>query len=152
MRAIHGTKTKNDKLDSEKIAHLLRAGLLPQAYVYPAEMRPTRDLLRRRAYLVRRRAEALTHVQIINSQYNQPAFTGKLRYPANRVQVLDRFNDTSVRQTLSVDLDLVSPPRPPDRRTGTVPHRAGQGPRPAHLLPAAVDPWRGKGAGTHNPL
>src|SRR3954452_15278792 len=75
MRAIHGTKTKNDKLDSEKIAHLLRAGLLPQAYVYPAEMRATRDLLRRRAYLVRRRAEALVHVQIIHSQYNQTAPT-----------------------------------------------------------------------------
>jgi transposase len=106
MRAIHGTKTKNDRIDSEKIAHLLRTGLLPQAYVYPAEMRPTRDLLRRRAYLVRRRAEALTHVQIINSQYNQPAFTGKLRYPANRARVLDRFDDVSVRQTLTIDLGL----------------------------------------------
>jgi hypothetical protein len=42
MRAIHGTKAKNDKVDSEKIAHLLRTGLLPQAYVYPAEMRATR--------------------------------------------------------------------------------------------------------------
>src|SRR3954462_3499292 len=63
MRAIHGTKTKNDKVDSEKIAHLLRTGLLPQAYVYPAEMRATRDLLRRRGHLVRRRAEARAHVQ-----------------------------------------------------------------------------------------
>ncbi len=66
MRVIHGIKTKNDKIDAEKIAHLLRAGLLPQAYVYPAAMRPTRDLLRRRTYLVRRRAEALAHIQIIN--------------------------------------------------------------------------------------
>jgi hypothetical protein len=48
MKAIHGGKVKNDKLDSAKIAGLLRAGMLPQAYVYPAEMRSTRDLLRRR--------------------------------------------------------------------------------------------------------
>lgn len=41
MRAIHGTKTKNDRIDSEKIAHLVRAGLLPQAYVYPSRMRAT---------------------------------------------------------------------------------------------------------------
>ena len=39
MKAIHGGKAKNDKLDSFKIATLLRGGLLPQAYVYPAAMR-----------------------------------------------------------------------------------------------------------------
>jgi transposase len=108
MRAIHGSKTKNDKVDSEKIAHLLRTGLLPQAYVYPATMRPTRDLLRRRGFLVRRRAEALAHVQIINSQYNRPALTGKLRYAANRQGLLERFDEESVRQTVAVDLSLVA--------------------------------------------
>lgn len=36
--------------------------MMPQAYVYPKGMRETRDLLRRRTYLVRRRAECLTHL------------------------------------------------------------------------------------------
>ena len=36
MKAIHGGKAKNDKIDSHKIAVLLRGGMLPQAYVYPA--------------------------------------------------------------------------------------------------------------------
>jgi transposase len=53
MKALHGAKAKNDKIDSHKIAVLLRGGLLPQAYVYPAAMRSTRDLLRRRLHLVR---------------------------------------------------------------------------------------------------
>jgi transposase len=48
MQAIHGGKAKNDTIDSQKIAVLLRGGMLPQAYVYPAQMRATRDLLRRR--------------------------------------------------------------------------------------------------------
>ena len=47
MKAIHGGKATNDKIDSQKIAVLLRGGMLPQAYVYPAQMRATRDLLRR---------------------------------------------------------------------------------------------------------
>ena len=47
MRAIHGAKAKNDKIDSKKTAALLKGGLLPQAYVYPPEMRATRDLLER---------------------------------------------------------------------------------------------------------
>jgi len=108
MRAIHGTKTKNDRVDSEKIAHLLRAALLPQAYVYPSQMRATRDLLRRRSYLVRRRSEALTHVQLIRWQYQHDAPAGKLRYASNRAAVLDRVDDECVRRTLHVDLELAA--------------------------------------------
>src|SRR5215216_2079777 len=67
MKAIHGGKAKNDKLDAHKIAVLLRGGMLPQAYVYPAAMRATRDLLRRRMYLTRKRAELLAHIQNTNS-------------------------------------------------------------------------------------
>ena len=55
MRAIHGGKAKNDRIDAFKIASLLRGGNLPVSYVYPAEMRATRDLLRRR-HLSRRQA------------------------------------------------------------------------------------------------
>ena len=70
MKAIHGGKTKNDKIDAQKIAVLLRGGMLPQAYVYPAAMRAPRDLLRRRTHLLRKRAELLAHIQNTNSQYN----------------------------------------------------------------------------------
>jgi transposase len=48
LKAIHGGKNKNDRIDSEKIAHLLRTNLIPPAYVYPAEKRPLRALLRHR--------------------------------------------------------------------------------------------------------
>jgi transposase len=63
MKAIHGGKAKNDKIDSRKIAGLLRGGLLPQAAVYPAAMRSTRDLRRRRLHLVRKRGQLLAHIQ-----------------------------------------------------------------------------------------
>jgi hypothetical protein len=74
MKAIHGGKTKNDRIDSYKIASLLRGGNLPYAYVYPREKRATRDLMRRRTFLVRKRAELLTHIQNTNTQYNLPPF------------------------------------------------------------------------------
>ena len=57
MKAIHGGKAKHDQIDSHKSAGLLRGGLLPQAYVSPAEMRATRDLLRRRMHLAHKRGE-----------------------------------------------------------------------------------------------
>jgi transposase len=52
MKAIHGGKSKNDRIDSHKIAALLRGGTFPVAYVYPRKMRSTRDLLRRRNHLM----------------------------------------------------------------------------------------------------
>jgi hypothetical protein len=90
MKAIHGGKAKNDRIDAHKIAVLLRGGMLPQAYVYPAEMRATRDLLRRRLHFTRKRAELLTHIENTNSQYNLPAFSKKLTYRGNRTGVADR--------------------------------------------------------------
>ena len=35
MKAIHGGKAKNDRIDAAKLAGLLRGGLFPMAYVYP---------------------------------------------------------------------------------------------------------------------
>ena len=63
MQAIHGGKTNNDQIDSQQIAVLLRGGPLPQAYVYPAAMRATRALLRRRTHVMRKRAAVLAHIQ-----------------------------------------------------------------------------------------
>src|SRR5262245_44952587 len=57
MQGIHGGKAKNDRIDSQKIAALLRGSMLPQAYVHAAERRATRDLSRRRTQLMRKRAE-----------------------------------------------------------------------------------------------
>jgi hypothetical protein len=107
MKAIHGGKAKNAKIDAHKIAVLLRGGMLPQAYVYPAEMRATRDLLRRRMYLTRKRAELLTHVQNTNSQYNLAEIGKKIAYKANRDGVAERFPDPAVQKSIEVDLALL---------------------------------------------
>jgi transposase len=109
MKAIHGGKAKNDKIDAEKIARLLRGGNLPIAYVYPKPMRATRDLLRRRTFLVRQRAHLLAHVVNTNSQYNLPPLSKKLCYAANRTEldVANRFDDPSVRRAVEADLALI---------------------------------------------
>jgi transposase len=109
MKAIHGGKSKDDKIDSKKIAQLLRGGNLPMAYAYPKGLRETRDLLRRRMYLVHKRAEVVAHVVNTNSQYNLPPFGKKLIYARNRqaLQIAERFADASVRQNVELDLRLL---------------------------------------------
>jgi transposase len=61
MKAIHGGKAKNDRIDAGKIAALLCGGNFPMAYVYPRAMRETRDLLRRRTFFVRQKAQLIAH-------------------------------------------------------------------------------------------
>ena len=107
MKAIHGGKAKNDKIDADKIARLLRSNMLPQAYVYPASMRATRDLLRRRNHLVNKRAELLAHIQNTNSQYNLPAFGKKIARKSNREGLGERFIDPCVQQSIELDMALI---------------------------------------------
>jgi transposase len=107
MKAIHGGKAKNDKIDAHKIAVLLRGGMLPMAYVYPPEMRATRDLLRRRMHLMRKRSELLAHIQNTNSQYCLPQFGKKIAYKTNRQGVAEQFTDLSVRKSIEMDLSLI---------------------------------------------
>jgi transposase len=104
MKAIHGAKAKNDRIDSAKIAALLKGGTFPMAYVYPREWRATRDLLRRRLHLVRKRGELVAHVQNTYHQYNLAAPSAKLRYRANRTGVADPFQDPSTQKNVATDL------------------------------------------------
>jgi transposase len=109
MKLIYGAKAKNDKIDAGKIARLLRGGNFPLAYVYPKGMRETRDLLRRRTYLVRQRSALFTHLQILNGQYNLPPFPKKLSFAANRLEmdVAARFADPSVQKSAAVNLAVI---------------------------------------------
>jgi len=81
--------------------------MLPQAYVYPAAMRATRDLLRRWMSLTRKRAELLAHIQHTNSQYNLPEMGKKLASQANRDGVAERFPAPAVPKSMAVDLALL---------------------------------------------
>jgi transposase len=109
LKAIHGGKTKNDRIDARKLAQLLRGGNFPVAYAYPKGMRETRDLLRRRTYLVCTRAELMTHLQILNAQYNLAPFAKKLSFAANReeMKVAEQFSDLSVQKSAAADLAVI---------------------------------------------
>ena len=108
MKAIHGGKAKNDRIDAHKIAVLLRGGMLPQAYVYPAGMRETRDLLRRRLHLVRKRGQLLAHLQNLRHTYNRGAFEKRIAYPSNRQGVVAHFaGEPMVQANAALDLSLL---------------------------------------------
>lgn len=53
MKQYEGLKYSGDFADAAYLAHLLRLGLLPEGYIFPRELRATRDLARKRMQLVR---------------------------------------------------------------------------------------------------
>jgi transposase len=78
------------------------------AHVYPKAKRETRDLLRRRSFFVRQRAQLIAHVQNTNAQYNLPPFAKKLTYKGNRsAAIADRFEHPSTKLSITSDLDLI---------------------------------------------
>jgi transposase len=63
IQQYHGLKHANDVSDSFWLAEMLRLQILPEGYIYPKEQRPIRDLLRKRAHLLRLRTSLLLSLQ-----------------------------------------------------------------------------------------
>ncbi len=108
MKAIHGGKAKNDRVDALKIATLLRGGAFPMAYVYPRGMRATRDLMRRRLFFERRRSELFGHIRMTFHQLNLPDPGGAFHHPRGRVGLAEAIPDPVVRASVEADLALAA--------------------------------------------
>ena len=108
MAAIYKGKTKSDKIDSEKIANMLRGGFFPLAYAYPKQNRAVRDLLRRRLYYVRQKAELSVHLQNTNHQYNinEPLICSKIATKKYRDTIREKFSNPAVVDMVDSDLYL----------------------------------------------
>ncbi len=107
MKAIHGGNAKNDRVDSYKIANLIRGGNFPLAYTYPKEMRATRDLLRRRMKPVRDGANLKSHVSNTTSQYNLPLNKVNLKNVCAREQIRSSFPDTVVQRNINLGMAVL---------------------------------------------
>jgi transposase len=109
VRAIYGGKNKNDRIDSEKLTHLLRSNLIPPSYVYPADKRPLRALLRQRTYFVWCRAELLARIQSHQLAHNRPAVRNNRRCRDPWAEQILSTEEHPLRQiALQNDLAMVS--------------------------------------------
>src|SRR5882724_11563168 len=72
-----GLKYTDDQSDARWLAHLLRLGVLPEGYIYPKTERAVRDLLRKRAHLVRQHTANVLSVQNIMARNTGARFSVK---------------------------------------------------------------------------
>jgi len=99
-KAIASARLKNDKVDAATLAQLLRADLLPEAWIAPLEVRQLRALLRHRAQLVRLRTllRNRAHAVLADHGHGRPAgcwsgpgrqWLASLQLPAVSREVID---------------------------------------------------------------
>jgi len=84
MQQYSGLKYTDDHSDARWLAHLLRLGVLPEGFIYPKAERAVRDVLRKRAHLVRQHTANVLSVQNILVRN-----TGA-RFSAKRIHALTR--------------------------------------------------------------
>ncbi len=70
LKALVGGRAKTDKIDAALLAKLLKADLIPRAYVPPRNYAELREITRARARLVRRRTEAQNELHSMLARLN----------------------------------------------------------------------------------
>ena len=94
VKTYEGLKYTGDEHDARHLAHLLRLGILPTGYIYPKEERAVRDLLRKRAQLVRcRTAQILSIQNLISRNRGKGISTEEIR----------KFDDNAIVQICAGD-------------------------------------------------
>jgi transposase len=77
MQQYDGLKYTDDHSDARWLAHLLRLGVLPEGHIYPKAERAVRDVLRKRAHLVRQHTANVLSVQNILARNTGARFSLK---------------------------------------------------------------------------
>jgi len=104
MKRYEGLKRSDDDSDALQLAHLLRLGILPTGYIYPAAERALRDLGRRRLQLVRHRTMHVLAVENVQARETGARMTGDRvkRLSAQQVDALGFGEDVTLGMQANV--------------------------------------------------
>lgn len=107
VRQYEGLKYVDDRHDARWLARLLHLGILPTGYIYPKEERPLRDLLRRRAFLVRQRTADLLSVKNLFSRNTGTQVPSNELKRLTAEQVVEQFPNLHLSLAITSNLAVV---------------------------------------------
>jgi transposase len=125
-KAIASARLKNDKVDAHILAQLLRADLLPEAWIAPPEVRQLRARLRHRIGLVRLRTWLRNRVHAVLADHGHHRTEGCWSGPGRR-WLAGLVLPAASREVIEDRLAMIMRSRP--RSTGSTPRYAST-PRP----------------------
>src|SRR6266581_6736093 len=105
-KAIASARLKNDKVDAAILAQLLRADLLPEAWIAPPPVRQLRALLRHRAQLVRLRTLLRNRIHAVLADHGHDRPAGCWSGPG-RQWLADLSLPAASRRVVEDDLALI---------------------------------------------
>src|SRR5215475_15367454 len=105
MQQYSGLKYTDDRSDARWLAHVLRLGVLPEGYIYPKAERAVRDLLRKRAHVVRQHTANVLSVQNIMARNTGSRFSVKRLRELTKQDLTTLLADET--QVLAVTSSLV---------------------------------------------
>jgi transposase len=105
-KAIASARLKNDKVDAAILAQLLRADLLPEAWIAPPAVRQLRALLRHRCQLVRLRTLLRNRIHAVLADHGQDRPAGCWSGPG-RVWLAELALPAVSRRVIDDDLALI---------------------------------------------
>src|SRR5215813_11732253 len=128
-KAIASARLKNDKVDAAILAQLLRADLLPEAWIAPPPVRQLRALLRHRAQLVRLRTLLRSRIHAILADHGHDRPAGCWSGPG-RAWLASQDLPSVSREVVQDDIALIDALQAPiDRLDWEVHQRARSDPR-----------------------
>src|SRR5438270_8728882 len=129
-KAIASARLKNDKVDAAILAQLLRADLLPEAWIAPPAIRQLRALLRHRVALVRLRTRLRNRIHAIVADYGHDRPAGEYWSGPGRAWLASLQLPAVSRELVEDDLGLIDALQEPiDRLDWEIRQRARSDPR-----------------------
>jgi transposase len=108
LHMITGAKVKTDRRDAFSLARLLRLDAVPEAYIYPKQRRPVRDLLRRRNRLVSLRATAYRYMKQVLLQQGMHGYSLADLKRFDEAMVVKLFDHPALRASMQMELDRIA--------------------------------------------
>lgn len=94
IQQFSGIKYTDDESDAYWLANLKRLNILKEGYIYPKEMRPTRDMLRRRMMFVQQRTTQILSLQSLIARQIGLNYTGEMVKRLRERTLKEMFGET----------------------------------------------------------
>lgn len=102
-----GIKNTNDETDTFFLIELKRLGVLPTGYIYPKEIRPVRDLLRRRMILVQQRTAHILSYQSLVARQSGQAISAANIVKLRAEDLTELYEDSNLRLMGETSIDVI---------------------------------------------
>lgn len=108
IRQYEGLKHGDDEGDARWLAHMLRLGILPEGYIYPKEGRAVRDLLRKRAQLVRLKTSQVLSIQNLYTRNTGRKINGNQVLKLDEESLSERMADPTLALAAQCNLAVLT--------------------------------------------